>query len=425
MKLADLQHERTRTATAMRKLNDEVGSDGTLTGEERAKWESYKIELRNLDEKIERQQTIDEFDRRSQGTPIHQSGNGEFDREKKNFSLTKLIASYLEPSVDAAREREICAEQRRLTGKKGEGSLIPFDCLAPMEQRVLTYAGDGSNLVSNQVYGNEFISALQPLSAATLLGARVLTGLTSDIALPRQDSKAPAGAWFAENGSINTADMSFDQVTGTVRHFGCITSFGRKTMISATPGIEQIARQLMMGNIAAGLDLGTMKGAGAPAPTGITTTANIHTKTSSSANPTYAQVLDAVAKVKNSNVPMHSLGWALNAYAEAKFKSVTKVTSDAGAGFLMSEDGTIGGAPSVVTSQLLGDPTPTAVDSEAIFGAWSEVIIGLWGGVEILVNPYEADAYSKGNVWVRAIVDADVLVRHPEAFLHWTAIKSD
>ncbi|MCA9470390.1 MAG: phage major capsid protein, partial [Nitrospira sp.] len=357
---------------------------------------------------------------------IHQSGNNEFDREKRNFSLTKLIASQLEPSIDASREREICQEQRRLTGKKGEGSLIPFECLTPqLEKRVLTYAGDGSNLVSTQVMESEFISALQPLSVATILGARVLTGLMSDIALPRQDARTPTGAWFAENGAINTADMSLDQVTGTAKHYGCITSFGRKTMISATPGVEQIARQLLMANIAAGLDLAVLKGGGGSAPTGITATTGIHTKSSSSANPTYAEVLDVVARVKNSNVPMTNLGWALNAFAEAKFKSITKVSSDAGAGFLMDDDGRLGGSPSAVSSQLLGNPDPTAVDSEVIYGDWSQVIVGMWNGVEILINPYEADAYSKGNVWVRAIVDADVLVRHPEAFAHWEDIKSD
>ncbi len=426
MKVSDLLHEKNRVAESIRTLHESVG-EGTLTGQQKAQWESMKIELRSFEEKIERQQTIDEFDRRSQGTTIHQAGNGEFDKEKRNFSLCRLIASKLEPSIDAGRELEIVAEQRRLTGKQCEGFLVPFDCLAPrMERRVLTYAGDGSNLVSTEVLQNEFITALQPMSVATLLGARVLTGLTSDITLPRQDSRAPTGAWFGENSSINTADMSFDQVTGTVKHYGGITSFGRKIVISATPGVEQIARQLMMSNLAGGLDLGTMKGAGAPAPTGITQTANIHTKTSSSANPTYAEVLDAVAKVKNSNVPMGSLGWAMNAFAEAKFKSITKVSSDAGAGFLMSDDGRLGGAPSAVTSQLAGNPaTSPATDGEAIFGAWSEVIIGMWGGVEILVNPYEADAYSKGNVWVRAIIDADVLVRHPEAFLHWSGIKSN
>lgn len=426
MKLADLQHERNRVAVSMRKLNEDAGPDGNLTGEQKAKWESYKVELRNLDEKIERQQTIDEFDRRANGTPIHQAGNAEFDREKRNFSLCKLIASTFDNNVDAAREKEISNEQRRLTGKKGEGFLVPFECLAPkgLEQRVLTAAGDGSNLIGTQILG--FIDVLRPNSVSMKLGATMITGLVGDAAFPRRDSRAPTAAWYTSNNSITSGDQSFDLATATARHLGVITEFDRKTQVQSSPSVEQETRNHLAAELAVALDLGIMKGAGAPAPVGITNTSNIHTKTSSSGDPTWADVLGVVAAVKHSNVPMTSLGWALNAYAEAKFKSITKVASDAGAGFLMSDDGRLGGAVSAVTSQLAGDPaTSPATDGECVFGDWSQVLVALWSGVELLVNPYESTAYAKGNVSVRGLMDADVLVKHPAAFLHWTAIKTD
>ncbi len=79
--------------------------------------------------------------------------------------------------------------------------------------------------------------------------------------------------------------------------------------------------------------------------------------------------------------------------------------------------------PVAVTSQLAGDPTTSPVtNGEAIFGAWNQVIVAFWSGVEILVNPYAATPYSKGNIQVRGFIDGDVLVRHPEAFLYWTGV---
>ena len=45
--------------------------------------------------------------------------------------------------------------------------------------------------------------------------------------------------------------------------------------------------------------------------------------------------------------------------------------------------------------------------------------------MEILVNPYESTAYGKGNVSVRGIVDAAVMVRHDEAFCWWKNVKVD
>lgn len=51
-----------------------------------------------------------------------------------------------------------------------------------------------------------------------------------------------------------------------------------------------------------------------------------------------------------------------------------------------------------------------------MLGDWSELMIGYWSELDILVNPYESSAYSKGNVQVRAMATCDVAVRHPEAF---------
>jgi len=54
--------------------------------------------------------------------------------------------------------------------------------------------------------------------------------------------------------------------------------------------------------------------------------------------------------------------------------------------------------------------------SPLIFGNWSDLLIGYWSAFEILVNPYEATAYQKGNVSVRGLLTCDVAVRHPASF---------
>jgi HK97 family phage major capsid protein len=429
MRLSDLIEERTKVATAMRTLHAEADAAGALAPEKEQRFGALKTELESLEQRIERQSLIDDLDRRASGTTVRESGTDEFTREKRQFSICKLIASSFDPSVDAAREREIVTEQRRLTGRKGDGYLVPFECLIPdqrrMETRVLTYAGDGQNLVSTTVLGNEFIDALRPASVSTRLGARVITGLVADIALPRRDARTPTAAWFVENNAITSGDQSFDQVTGAPHHLGLITEFGRRTMLQATPDIEQLTRQHLVEELAVGVDLAVLKGSGsAGQPRGISQTSGINTVTSSGSAPTWAQLLSAVSQVEAADVPPVALGWALNAYVKSTFLQTTKVSSDAGAGFLMDADGRVGGAPSAVTSQLAGlAGVSPAQNGETIFGSWNQVIVAMWSGVEILVNPFESTAYSKGNVSVRGIVDADVLVRHPQAFTLWSAIQ--
>jgi hypothetical protein len=57
-----------------------------------------------------------------------------------------------------------------------------------------------------------------------------------------------------------------------------------------------------------------------------------------------------------------------------------------------------------------------------IFGKWDDMLLGYWSAFDLLVNPYESTAYSKGNVQVRGIVTMDVAVRHIESFAAATDI---
>ena len=52
-----------------------------------------------------------------------------------------------------------------------------------------------------------------------------------------------------------------------------------------------------------------------------------------------------------------------------------------------------------------------------IYGDWSELLIGIWSEIDILANPYESTAYSKGNISIRAMATVDCAVRHPKAFV--------
>jgi hypothetical protein len=52
----------------------------------------------------------------------------------------------------------------------------------------------------------------------------------------------------------------------------------------------------------------------------------------------------------------------------------------------------------------------------AIFGNWADLLFGYWSAFDLLVNPYESAAYSKGNISVRAMLTCDVAVRRPESF---------
>jgi HK97 family phage major capsid protein len=416
MAMRDLLEQRAARVRAMREITENPdGEGGDLSDQQVAAFDALKADLLSTEKRIERQALIDEADRRIAGVPLTETDD-RFETECRRFSLQRAIASQIDPrATDAGREIEIGRELARRSGREPQGMFVPLGAL--VERRVATTGGDAANLVATDVMASEFIDALRPAAVVGRLGARVLTGLRDNVAIPKMDALTPTAEWVAENAALSGGDYSFTQLTGAPKHVGLLTEWSRRVMLQSNPAIEALVRADFQQKLAAAVDLGALKGSGAPQPTGITGTAGIGTATGLA---DYEDVVNVVAQVEAENVPMASLGWAGNAWIKAKLKTTLRTSGDTSSNFIMSGD-TLDGYPYATTSQLTGDPTgsPT-VQGEAIFGAWNQLLMLFWGdrGADILVNPYAATPYSKGNVQIRAFVDCDVIVRHPEGFVH-------
>ena len=56
----------------------------------------------------------------------------------------------------------------------------------------------------------------------------------------------------------------------------------------------------------------------------------------------------------------------------------------------------------------------SGVCSAAIYGNFSDLLIGLFGTLELLVDPYTQ--FQSGGVGIRALQGVDIAVRHAESF---------
>ncbi len=86
---------------------------------------------------------------------------------------------------------------------------------------------------------------------------------------------------------------------------------------------------------------------------------------------------------------------------------------------IMDSPNSLAGYPVQVTNLVPANLTKgssSGVCSALIFGNWSDLLLGYWSELDVLVNPYEATAYSKGNVQIRAMATMDVQVRQPASF---------
>lgn len=412
MKMKDLLEQRGRIVAEMRNLADTPGGEGgDLSAEQAQRFDTLKADLAGVEKRIERQTLLDEADRRAQGQQITGTGDTNLDAELRNFSLVRAIAAQVpDLNVDSGRERELSQELARRMGVKPQGVLVPMQCF---EKRVITtaapVAGPGSNIIATDHLGNLYIDRLRAALKVNSLGAKVLNGLQGNVDIPKLKASATAG-WVAENSGLSPSDVGFTKVSMTPKHAGALTEFSRNMLLQTSPGIEELVRDDFAKILAEAVDAAAIKGGGSNEPDGILEVAA--TTDHNMATPTWANLLELIGLVEDANVEGNAfLGHP------AVFRALRRIAKDADApelGYIMSELNTLAGYN--VARTTLGPTVSSPESGTLIFGAWGDLILGYWSAFEVLVNPYESTAYSKGNVQVRGMLTCDVAVRHEESF---------
>ena len=407
----------------MRSIHDQH-ADGALPADAEARFAALKVDLTAIDSRIDRQALIDDSDRRTAGTPVVATADSRFVAEVRNFSLVRALAGAAGiPGVDAGREREISAEVARRSGRSFEGVAVP---MAALERRVFTTTnpagGPGSNLVQTDVRGDLTIPQLLAATVVRQLGATVLSGLIGNVSIPRIKA-SPTTAWVAENGALTASDPQIDAVALTPKTAGSLLEISRTMLIQTnSPGVEDLLRQTMAANLAVALDTAAISGPGTGnQPTGILSQSGIGSVAmgTNGGALTFAAAADLQGAVADVNAEMGSMAYLSNTKVR---RAAAKITD--------SQARPLGlpvifqGMPTAWTNLVPSTGTKGSGTglSTLIYGNFGDLLIGLWSELDVLVNPFESTAYSKGNIQVRAMMTCDIAIRHPASFAAITDI---
>lgn len=245
----------------------------------------------------------------------------------------------------------------------------------------------------------------------------MLSGLRGNLDIPRLKASATA-AWVAENAPISASDMQFEKVSLTPKHVGAITEFSRNMLMQSSPDVEQLCRNDFAKVLAEKVDAAAILGGGSNEPTGILGTSGIGDVAmgDNGGAITWGAVIDLIAEVEIDNAM--GAGFLTNPKVVKSARKTAKVSSTDSV-MVMERPDELAGYPLVSTSLVpsnLDKGTSEGVCSALIFGNWADLLLGYWSEFDLLVNPYESTAYSKGNVQVRGMLTMDVDVRHPESF---------
>ncbi|VTU29706.1 phage major capsid protein, HK97 family [Variovorax sp. PBL-H6] len=402
MNLSAIREARASKVTAMRGLlSTAEGEKRSLNAAEQTQFDALKGEITTLESDEGRAVFMQEAERRMHGEPV---ADKSLNALQRSVNVVEVIRAQMEGRALTGAAAEYNVETERRTGRKAQGIFVP---LAALEQRVTT-AASASELVPTDHRADQYIEPFRNSLLARRLGVRVLSGLTGNITIPKHGTGTTVG-WVADNAALTASDMTFDPVTMAPKHAGGLTEMSRQLLQQSSPDIEQLVRSDLSFMLAQAIDSALIQGGGTNQPTGVLATSGIQTQ--SLATLTWANVLAMLQKADLVNAA--TANFVGSTKVKAKLAGTLKATGIAG--YLM-EGGRMADLP-VHFSNQVAEKTGTPNTGRLIAGDWSQVMLGIWSEIDILVNPYAETAYSKGNVLVRAMSTVDIALRHPEAFV--------
>jgi len=403
--------------TAARSANRE------LTGDEKTAQDAWLLQIDTLEADVTRAERSEKMaaEQAGRSAPLNSHNTTEA-RDINSYSLLKAVrgthgfpgGAPLEGIEKEMHQQAVL--EARAAGESVQGVGIPQMLLSQRDNSITmpSQPQDGGGLIEKNL--RPVIDLLRPKSILRELGAQFLTGLTGVIGVPTMASGA-VSSWKPEVGELDKSNQTFSEGEMKAKRLGTYAIRSKQFLIQTAPSVEAMLRQDLENSIIEALEIAAINGLGtANQPLGILNTAGIGSVVGgvNGGAITRTQLIALAAAVEAQNVRLTNPGYLLNVPTKAKLMDTR---TDAGSGlFVLDSNDTLMGYPYATTQTVPGNlvkGTGTAL-SAAIFGNWSDLLVGQWGGLDLTVDPYTLAT----NGQIRIIIQSffDVLVQRPKAF---------
>ena len=385
-----------------------------LNADETTDVDSLLQKCDDFDVKIKRAEKIEKELRNAasvSGEVVNISKN---DTEK--YSFFKHVRGVLGGNLDGieAEVQQEATTEARGVGKSISGIGIPSSM---MEKR----ADVTSNIAGTSV--EAYVGALREESVYDRAGCTILTGLMSDARIPV--TGAQTVAWAAsENASAADGGTVFTSVTLSPSR---ITSYVNvsKELLAQNGGSAESAVMSDLGKATAqALDaaiFSTASVTNAPTSLGATTNVNTFTEaTFTSGSSVMSDLIEAESVNAVAQGMQGTLAYVCSPELLAQLKISAQVASvtPAMSGMNYNQQ-MINGYPIHFTN---GCTSSAGVSGDGYFGAWNNLYVGFFGGIDIIVDPYT----NAGDAQIRLVLNnlVDFQVAQPAAFTTFTSLTA-
>lgn len=338
-------------------------------------------------------------------------------KEVERFDLMRAANAALTGDWSKAGfERECSIAIGERMNKEAQGFYLPIDVIArsmqmqAMQRTMATGAGAGftnnGDLVATELLESQFIAALRAKSILGRTGATYLMNLQGNVDIPRQNGAAQF-YWVGEDGEPTESDVPTGTLGLSPKTIAAAVPMTRRLLKQSTPSVQNMVLNDLIAGAGLAIDKGAILGGGADGPTGLVNTTGVNTvaiaAAASTGKPTWAEIVQFQTEVDADDVDLENLAYVTTAALRGGMKTTTK---DSGSGQFICDGNTVDGLPCLTSSQL--------DTKRIIFGNWQNVMIGMWGALDIL--PDAAAKAASGGLVLRVFQDVDVAIRYPQAF---------
>lgn len=342
------------------------------------------------------------------------------DKEVRGYSLVRAISAAISGNwKDAGFERAASDAVAKRSGFSPEGFFVPVEAFGKRAFDVGT-AGNAGNVVGTNLMGGEFVDVLRNKLVLDKLGVRVLGGLSSNIAIPRKATTiTPVTA--TEMAAFTAQNPTTNQITLSPKRIGATVPYTKQSLLQGSIDVEAMLRDDLAQSIAVMIENMVINGNGtAPNPRGLLNQAGIGSVIGgvNGAAITWAHIIGLESAVANANSePDSRSGYLINTKTRGSTKQTTK---GAGGTFLPifgEGDTPLNGYRAAVTNNMVSNGikgTGTGLSSLIFSADWSDLIIGMFGGLDVVIDPYSLAG--SGQVVITANQFIDCAVRQPASF---------
>lgn len=337
---------------------------------------------------------------------------------EREYSIANVLTALVGGEADISFERERSAELYESMNMRPSRTsiMVPLDGFrSVLEDRINrremnSMSGSAPGLVAQQNLPTMFIDYVR--TRIGVKNATFIAGLTGGpVTIPVQTSEAQV-AWISgttaspgTNQAVSATTVQVGDITLTPHKLGAYVPIGLDLLLQGNPSATNIAVTSLMNAVARKLGTTMLKGnASDPAITGLATATGVQTAVIANiASATWANITGMIGKVEGLeyNGPQE---FVMSAGDKATFKSIAK--GNYGSGFIC-EDGFIDGRYVNVDGSLSS--------GDIYYGDFSNIYVGQWGGIELMLDPYTQSLSGTVNVIVRLV--CDIGIARPNTFV--------